>query len=225
MDQSHPVIREEGADLLRYAVADEGRESSDIYTFDDASDHIAVPAHRAGERGFARANATSPTASASLVLMPILGFAANEGLVNFDDAQQFAEVLVCQPSANAVAHVPRGAVRAKTHHAMDLKRTDALLTGEHQVNNPKPLAQGFVRVLKDRPDQHRKSVAGCEAITALPMEWLCMLMDIVVTATWASNSIGPTVPGQVSFAGVFIGESCLKLGDRQLMEALHGSSS
>ena len=126
---------------------------SRVDVVDDARDDVALALDCADDRHLARADAASPAALAALVLVPVLGLAADEGLVNLDDAHELAEILVGEAGADAMAHVPSGVVRAEAHHAMNLKGADALLAGQHQVDDAEPLAQRLIGVLEDRADQ------------------------------------------------------------------------
>jgi hypothetical protein len=125
--------------------------------------------------------------------MPVLCFTANNGFVDFDNADQFAELFICEASANPVAHAPSGFVGASPDHAMDLQGADTFLAGEHQVDDPKPLAERIFGVLKDGPDQHRKTVgrAFLGARVALPIENArAMLAHFWIAATWALDAFG-----------------------------------
>src|SRR5207253_8786967 len=62
----------------------------------------------------------------------------------------------CGP--DAMAHVPRGLVRATADLPMDLQGTDPLLTLHHQVNDLKPSSQRIVGVLKHRMRNDREAI-------------------------------------------------------------------
>jgi hypothetical protein len=79
------------------------------------------------------------------------------------NAQELPRFLVLHGSADAVAHVPSGFVRAEAHVAVNLPGADALLAGRHEVDDAEPLPQVHICVLEDRPDEVREAVG-----TALP---------------------------------------------------------
>src|SRR5438046_3122551 len=112
---------------------------------------------------------SAEVAATSRAFVLILGLAADPCFVHFDDANQFAELFIAQCSSDLVAHQPSGFVGAETHIAHDLQRADALLAGQHQVNDAEPLAQRLVGVLEDRPDENREPIALWQAILALPV--------------------------------------------------------
>jgi hypothetical protein len=79
----------------------------------------------------------------------VLGFAAGEGLIGFDElafATERAEFAFAHGFADAVHHEPCGLVAA-AHHAMHLKSAHALLARIDHVNRRAPLAEGDLGTL------------------------------------------------------------------------------
>ena len=55
-------------------------------------------------------------------------------------------------------------------YALNLEGANALLAGEHQMNDPEPVPQRLVRVLEDRPGDDGEAIAVRRAFLALPVE-------------------------------------------------------
>lgn len=199
----------------------EGCERSRIDAADHASDYLALALHSADDRRLAGADATSSTALAVLVDMPVFGKTADEGFVDLDDAHELAEIFAGETSAKPVAHIPGRSVRAEAHHPVNLERTDPFLTGQHQMDHSKPLAQRLIGVLKDRPADMRKAVVGSRrgASVAEPIPFhLSVRSDLGIAASRANDKFGPAMLGEIEAARVFVGESCFPLRDRHLSD-------
>jgi hypothetical protein len=145
----------------------------------------------------------------------VLVFTAHIGFVYFDDAHEFLELGIGQSGAQAMAHEPRCPIGAGTDHPMDLKRADALLAGEHQIQNLKPNEQLIIRVLKNRPADDTKAIVL--TILTQPMERPRVeLVDGGVAASRALNAIRPAAVSQVLLAGIFVRKELIKLRKRHL---------
>lgn len=223
-----PLIRAEKANLGRYGFAHERAQRFALHVFDDASNDTAFAADSADHRDFAGARTATARAipisslAAPVAFVPVLGLAANESLIDFDDTHQLVELLIGQASPDPVAHMPRGTVRAETHHAMDLKGADAFLASEHQMDNAEPLPQGLIRVLEDRTGNVGKAVGdAASTIHALPFpsHGFELVNPLAATAR-ARHTFWPAMRDKVSAAGVFVRESRFPLGEGHLMDRL-----
>src|SRR5262249_5521084 len=146
--------------------------------------------------------------------MPVLSLPADESFVHLNDTHELAEVLIRQPSADTVAHVPSGAIGTEAHETVDLKGANALLAGHHQMDDPKPVPHRLVRILEHCPDQHGEAVAVRLTSPALPMERLCRDgMNFHVTAAGAVHSLGPAIGREICPAGILMREHGLELRD------------
>lgn len=195
---------------------------------DDARDAlIALPLHGADHDVLAGALAAH--ALTALVPMAVVILAADVGLINLHNAHKLLKLLVSQPGADAVAHMPSGAVGAEPHHTLNLERRDALLAGHHHVDDAKPLPERLVRVLEDCPSDDAETVAGRaarRADRALPVEGARReRVHLHGAAARAANAVGPAVRHQVGRAGVFVREGSLKLRDRHLVNVGHRALS
>jgi hypothetical protein len=90
------------------------------------------------------------------------------------------------------------------------------------VDDTEPLTQRFVRVLKNRIDQHGKAIRGHRrAVLALPVERHGAVLDGLKTAARAANDlIRPAVTKQVGLAGIFVREGALKIRNAHLMDSV-----
>jgi hypothetical protein len=139
------------------------------------------------------------------VLVAVL--AADECLIDFDDAAQLVHVALNKRSANAVTHIPRSFVGAEAHLPHQLERGNTFLAGQHLVRDLKPLPKWLVGVLEYRPGNTGKPIAVCSADFALPMEAGCQRIDLGIATAGAFDALRPAARDQVSAAGVLIGES------------------
>ena len=117
-------------------------ESSEVNVRDYPRNHIALAADRADDWRFAGTDTAGSTAAAAFVPMPVLGQAADESFINFDDPAELINVLH-QGHADLVTHGPSCLIRTEAHIALDLQRAHALLAGQHQVDNAIPIASAL----------------------------------------------------------------------------------
>ena len=118
----------------------------------DARNNLAPALHCADDRLLAYHSRAPRTAA--LTPVSVLVLAPDVGLVHFNDSANLREVLD-ERDSDAVAHVPRGFVRAESHVADDLQGAHSFLGGQHQVSDLEPVPQRLVRVLEDRPNDVR----------------------------------------------------------------------
>jgi hypothetical protein len=220
---ANPLIGTEQANFMRDCFADEGGERSGIHVCDHTRDHIALAAYGADDRRFTGTNAAGSTAATAFIPMPVFGQATNESFIDFDNSAELINVFH-ESGSDFVAHEPSGFIRTEAHVAHDLQRAHAFLAGEHQVDDAIPVAKRFVGILKNRIDQDRESITGGTArgaLRALPMpfaRWQVIYSRI--SATGATNALGPTTRLQVRLAGVFVWKHPLKLRGGKLMNRL-----
>ena len=129
-----------------------------------------------------------------------------------------------------MAHGPSRFVGTETERAMDLQSADALLAGQHHVDDAEPIAKGLVGILEDGPGDHREPIAAVgRAGVALPLEGHCGdFVGHVSATTRAFDAQRPAVRHQIALAGVVVRESLFPVPDGHLMDAfaglLHGRS-
>lgn len=213
------VVRREQADLVRYGFIHEAFQGGRICPINHASHHVALSLHGSDHDGLARSACSAKVSTSAFAFVLILGLSADIGFGHFHIANQFLELHIAQGHADLVTHEPCGFVGAKTHVPAHLKGANPLLAGEHQVNDAEPLTQGLVGVLKDRSNQDGKAIADTawRALIALPVILLGVGMHIVIFATWARHTIGPSVVHQILSASRVIREHALKVTNRHLM--------
>jgi len=218
------LISRDQADIFGDRLPNEAVQGLGIRIVDDAGDDVAFALDRADHDELA-SNASS---GLLLIPMPIAVAAADIGFVDFNDAAEFGFGFN-ERSADFVAHGMGGAVGAKAHHPLNLQCADALLAGQHQVNDLEPLPQRLVRILKDGPGDMREAIGGHgSTFVALPVERLPDQGGRISAAARAFNAIRPAARYQVSLASFLIGESRLELRNGHLMNwfrAAHGMSS
>lgn len=216
IDVTGPRVRSQEADLVGNGFPNELGYARAINTFQDASDDFALALDCADNADLAGAAAAPATAA----LIPVFVFVlpTDVGFVHFDDTAEFIGPMFAEASADAVAHVERGFIRAEAHDALNLQCADALLAGQHHVNDPEPIPERFIRVLEDRPDQHGEAIAARRsAFGALPVEGtISDGVHVHIAATGAVDAFRPATGYEVSLAGFLGREQDFKLLYRQL---------
>src|SRR5260370_18676253 len=112
-----PLIGAEQANLVRHGLIDESLEGRFLQVVDNATDYVALTTHSADDNALAGSGRTG--LAVSLFPMPVLGLAADECFVNFDDAAKLGFGFD-QSSADFVTHGMRGFVRPETHMTLHL---------------------------------------------------------------------------------------------------------
>jgi hypothetical protein len=120
-----------------------------------------------------------------------------------------------------VAHFPRGFVGTKAHVTKNLHRAHALLAGEHEMRDTKPITKRLVRILEDRPDQKRETIAVWGARFALPVPFARrQIVNSAIAATRAARTLWPATRLQIDFAGILVWKHRFELCGRKLMDWL-----
>jgi len=168
--------------------------------------------------------ATVSATAATLAPMVVLGFAADERLIRFDNTNEFAEIFIRQAYPDAVAHGPRRAVAARADRAVNLDSGNSFLAGEHEVNDAEPLAEGIFCVFEYRPDQHREAIGGpfFRTLIALPIERHGAVFAHLSPAAGASDTLRPAARCQISATSILSGKRRLPLAICHLMDAPFG---
>jgi hypothetical protein len=159
---------------------------------DHARNHIALAADRADDWGFAGTDATSSAALAALIPVPVLGQAADERFIDFDDTAELINVLH-EGGSDLVAHEPSGFIGTEPHVAIKLQSAHAFLANEHQVDDAIPIAKRLIGIFKDRSGDVGKAVGNTiSTLHALPLKSHGFkLIDVFASATRATYGIGP----------------------------------
>lgn len=208
--------------LVRHDLTHERSKSDRIDVIDHSRNHVAFALDRADHNGFSCSASTTHAAASAWAFVLVPGLTADIGFVNLDIADQLLELLIAKCSADLVAHKPCGLVGTKAHVSHDLEGTYSLLAGEHQVHNPKPVAQRLVGVLEYRTRQHGKAVASIwSAVIALPVEILGAVRLGFKTATRAAyNALRPAIGGKVSLARILVRKSALEVRYAHLVDSV-----
>lgn len=208
--------------LGRHGFVDKAFEGRISGVLNDASHYIAITLDSARDDVFLPAAIARPMA---LGTMLVFGFSADERLIDLNNPDKLLEAFVGKASPDPVAHVMGGAVGAETHDTLNLERGDALLAGEHHVNDAEPFAKGLIGILEDGPGNVREAIARVRsAVVTLPLKIHCRDREhLYRVAAWAVDTIRPTVRDQVERARIFVRKHLFKLRDRHLMDA-HGRS-
>lgn len=213
---ANPLVSAEQADFVRNSLIDESLKGRGFDVGDHASDDVALALHRTdNDRGLATRRGAGQ--SITLIGVLVLCLAANECFIDLDNAAQLG-LWFDQGSTNFVAHGMRRAVAAEAHNTLDLEGADALLAGQHQVNDTKPFPQRLIRIFEDRPCDVREAVGGFwRAFVALPAVAARQLSDFRIATARTFDATGPTARDQVRLASLFIGKGLFKLPDGHLM--------
>ena len=159
----------------------------------------------------------------ALVRMAVVVLAAYPRFVNLDNAAKFLFGRD-QRRANFVAHGMGRLIAAEAHHALDLEGTHSLLAGEHQMGDAKPVAEGLLGVLENRPAEAREPIALRRTGTALPVKGLVAggVVQVGIAATRASDALRPATGDQVAETSLIVTDrkAVLKLPSGHLRDWL-----
>jgi hypothetical protein len=215
-----PLIGAEQTDFGGDSFVNEAGQSGTTHVLKDAGHDVALAADCTHDGCFAGTDAACTAALATLIFVPVLGEAANEGFIDLDNSGELFKILIGERRANAMAHVPSRFIAPKAHVAVNLKGTHSLLAREHQVNDAEPLAERLIGVFEDRSDEMRETIGDAlGTVHALPLErHRLQLIDVRTTAAGAMDAIWPTASDKIDLTSLFIGKHRLELGDAKLMD-------
>lgn len=128
-------------------------------------------------------------------------FSADVSFVYFDGATHQGAVNLLHSGSDAMAEIPCGLV-ADSQGALHLVCGESLPSFHHEHHGHKPLAQGKVRVTKDRPSGHGELIFASRAPKQLDVRRKAY--DALGSAPWALWAVRPTQPLQ-DFAAFVIG--------------------
>src|SRR5262249_9637502 len=134
--------------------------------------------------------------SVALIPMLVLGLAADEGFVNFNDAAKL-RLGFDQRSTEFMAHGMRRALTAEAHDALNLEGANSLLAGEHQMGDAIPVTQWFVSVLKDGGRRVREAIAVLSAHLALPVVAGLQRVAFAIAAARTFDAVRPPPRDQI----------------------------
>lgn len=133
---------------------------------------------------------------------PLAGLSPNVSLVNLNRAAQFLRSGLKHGSPDAVREVPRGFI-GRLEHPAQLVRRHALARLTEQVGSEKPLPEGQVGIVEDRPRRGRELVTASIAIKLVASRYAG---NLIRTARWAVDTLWPAQLFEVSPALFFAAE-------------------
>jgi hypothetical protein len=210
------LIRGDQFNVIAYGFADKPCQSFGIRAFNHFADDASFASNCAYDRNLASA------AGALLFFIPvaIAVFPTDIGFVDFDDAHQLLEVWIVHSAAQSHADVPSCFVRTETKHPMNLKCAHSLLGSEHQVQNFEPSQQRLLAFLKDGSRLERETIRRARLRTAfhtLPVPRLRLaLVNVVVEATSATDTIGPATCGEIRPTGFLVRKQRIEIAQCHL---------
>src|ERR1700730_14247127 len=118
-----------------------------------------------------------------------------------------------------MAHIMRSRVGAETKHPMHLQCGNALLAGQHEIDDLEPSPHLDIGVFEDRSDKHREPIASLwNAFGALPVERsISHWIDVLIAAARANDALWPSTSGQILFASIVGREQLVELQNRHLL--------
>jgi len=201
------------ADFFRDGFADETVQGFCIGMCDNARHYIAI-AFDGTHNGVLAFAAGSWRA---LIPMPVFVLPADISFIDFDDTHELAEFRLGEPCADTMTHIESGRIGAKAKHAVHLQCRNALLAGQHQIDDLEPGPHRNIGVLEDRAYKHGKAITKRRTLATLPMKPpFVQFCKLFVPATRAANSFRPTARNQVGFASVISREKPIELRDGHL---------
>jgi hypothetical protein len=226
---ANPLVGANQANLVRNGFIYESFQSRLLHVLNDTGNHVSLAPYSANDNRFTGGRRAG--LSITLVPMPVLGFAADERFVDFNDAAQLGFWFdQCDP--DFVSHQPRGFDRAKTHIAAKLTRAHSLFASQYQVSDFEPVAERLIRVLENGSGDAREAIAVHRTGAALPMKAFIgrCVVKVSVAAARAIHAIRPAAGYQISLASLFVAnrKHGVELGRSKLMDwfrAFHGVSS
>jgi hypothetical protein len=209
------IGRDQFNSILVHDSINESMQRRHIGVLDHLADNVSFASYRADDRRFV----ASASDVALLVPMAIFILAADVGFVHFHDSHKQTEIRIVQSSAQTMAHIKSRLVGTGIDHPMNLHRADSLLGNEHQVQNLKPRSERVIRILENCADVKREPISRFAALVARPMEWTLSAsrINLLIAASRATDTVGPTLLNQIFLASRFIGEHPLEIPKAQLL--------
>jgi hypothetical protein len=208
------LVSRDEANFCGDRFADKGVQRFGIGALNDAGDNIAFALDRTDDNGLTGA----ASSRRALVSMAVLVFATYISFIDFDDAHELAEIWISKTSANAVAHIVSGRIGAKTKHPVNLQCGNALLAGQHQIDDFEPCLNADVGVFEDRSNEHREAIASCGTSAALPVKRTSVdFSELFIATARATDANRPATRDQVGFTGVIGREQFFELLDGHLV--------
>jgi len=187
-------------------------------------DHLAHDIPLASNRADDGNLASGSDVACALAFVLVRFFPADKSLIHFDDAHKLAELRIGQTGTKPMADEPCRAVGTGTNHPMDLKCADALLAGQHQIENPEPDQQLIIRVLENRVDGNGEPVRrtlGFPAVGALPVEGSRLArVNLFIAASRATDILRPAPIAEIRLARILIGKHSVESRKGQLFNEL-----
>jgi hypothetical protein len=198
-----------------YAVADglahEAVKGFGVCILDDLANHATLPTDGSDDAYLAGADSASDVRF--LVPMAVLIFAADESLIDFDNAHKLLEIIVSHTSPEPMADVPCGMQRRALaeEHAAKLAGRNTLLALQHGVEHLEPRYERDVRILEDRSDSYGEPVGCFVLIGLIPAEPIkgsgFGRVDPFVAALRADHlAVRPTTVREILTASRFVPE-------------------
>jgi hypothetical protein len=216
------LVRRQQADFIGHGLTDKLFDVLLRDVIEYAGNHIALALNRTDD---GRLASSSAAALAVVALNPVavVILAADPCFVNLDNSAKL-RFRGDQRSADFVAHRMGRLVTAKAHHALDLKGAHSLLAGKHEMGDAIPVAEGLLRVLKDRAHQCRKAIAVLVTRLTEPMERLVArgVVQVSIATTRTGDTLRPAASNQVTKARFVVTDrkAVLKLADGHLRDGL-----
>ena len=200
---AEPFVGGDEINLVAHRLLDEIAERPFVGVLNHFADHVTLAGNRAHDTDF-----PCPARHVRLLIpMAVLVFPTDEGLVHFNRAHQFVPRSVLHRGTDAMAHVPRSAVRSHAEHPLNLKGAGALLALRHDEDNLEPVGQRVLGVLEDGLGDNGEPIAVLVAGLANPMEGtVCDVPYLHVSALGTGDAVWPAAFHQVPLAGLVIGE-------------------
>jgi hypothetical protein len=200
--------------------ADESFQCFRIGIFNNLADDVALAADRSDDASLAGADAAGDMRP--LLPMAIFVFAANEGLIYFDNAHKLTELGILHGSAEPMTHIPSCRI-GRADLPLYLLGANAFLGIEYLPEHFKPNLKWILRILEDRPDVERKTVgiaASAFGIRALPLPRQSNVVNCLrfPASRAAYYAIRPAPKEQIFTAGFIV-----RKGRHQLPERHHVS--
>lgn len=201
-----PLVGVDRFGIVAYDVPDEAVQGVVIVARDGAEPDLAAALDGADHNGLVAPVAAAPPAY----------LAAEEGLVDLDDAVQELGPLVLHSRADAVAEIPGGLVR-DAEHPLQLVCADRLLGLTDHVDGEEPLPERQLGIVEERSDADAELVA---ASVAVELPAFRNPRDLVRVAARAANAVRPAQLFKVFVAAILGAEPLDQLREIELLPRL-----